>query len=76
MTNSRASIILLYLFIFDAYDKELGFDIASAMRLQGIFVVRVELNIRRVQIKAERISANYYLTDVQTWPTLCTRLRR
>ena len=27
---------------------------------------RVELNIRRVQIKAERISANYYLTDVQT----------
>ena len=38
MTNSRASIILLYLFIFDAYDEELGFDIASAMRLQGIFV--------------------------------------
>ena len=31
-----------------------------------IILSRVELNIRRVQIKAERISANYYLTDVQT----------
>ena len=32
----------------------------------SLSLIRLELNIRRVQIKAEHISANYYLTDVQT----------
>ena len=68
MGNGQKSVLIhkRKIFIGGNPKKQTNYEIQT---------IRVELNIRRVQIKAERISANYYLTDVQTWPTLCTRLR-